>query len=279
MKKMRTLITAMIVGLSFMYGCGDGNDNNNSVNDNLPKKENIPDSSKVYSLKAAVDSQYITVEGEGMGTYRQIKVNMVNQTNYPIKIDVPAGLFFINPDSSAQSLITAISLSVITLQPKEAVTHIIPSYCTNASQHSPGILKGWKFSHNYNGGLDEAIAFYGEYQSGIDAWLQKKNPEKFDTEEKRRLFFQVVIWYHEGGSYAQISELLSKDVFGNDILKAKQWLEEIDKEAQELAKIIKYKNIDEIKKWIKDRLSDLFKNNGAIQKGKDRLNDLMQNLN
>jgi len=278
MKKMRTLITAMIVGLSFMYGCGDGNDNNNSVNDNLPKKENIPDSSKVYSLKAAVDSQYITVEGEGMGTYRQIKVNIVNNTNYPVKIDVPAGLFFINPDSSAQSLITATALSDLKLAPSQESSQVIPSFCTNASQHIPGSLKGWKFSHNYKGGLDEAIEFYGNYQTGIDGWLQKKNPEKFDTEDKRRLFFQVVIWYHEGGNYAQISSLLSKDVFGNDIQKAKQWLDEINNEAQQLAKIIKYKNTEEIKKWIKERLSDLFKNNETLQKGKKQLNDLMQNF-
>jgi hypothetical protein len=276
----RNYFFALTILFTILSGCKEESKKTDETDKNPPPVNQpvLPEKGKVYDLKEALSLNFIEVQGEGMGTYRQIKVHIKNITAEEIQLHIPAGLYFINPDSASQSLITAISLPDLTLMPSKENTQVLPSYCTNASQHIPGTLTGWKFSHNYSGGLDEAIEFYGNYQTGIDGWLQKKNPEKFATDDSRRLFFQVVIWYHEGSNYAQISNMLSKDVFGNDIKKAKQWLDEINKEAKQLAEIIKYKNTEEIKKWIKERLSDLFKNNETLQKGKKQLNDLMQNF-
>ena len=71
------------------------------------------------------------------------------------------------------------------------------------------------------------------------------------------LFFQTVIWYHEGGQYLEILGMLKNGVFKNDIEQAKVWLDEIQKEASELAQLIKERDSEKIKNWFKQKTLEL----------------------
>ena len=111
--------------------------------------------------------------------------------------------------------------------------------------------------------------------------LEKKNP-KFSSDENRMLFFQIVIWYHEGGKYQEILNMLKKDVFQNDINHAKIWLDEIHTEAAELAQLIKERDSDKIKKWLKQKVLELIPTteqiDNVVEKGKKKLEGLRNRL-
>ena len=112
--------------------------------------------------------------------------------------------------------------------------------------------------------------------------LKKKN-SKFSKEENRLLFFQTVIWLHEGGQYLDILNMIAMEVFYGDIKKAKIWLDEIYEEAVELSKMIKERNSKKIKKWIKEKIIKLLpsseKINNSVDNGKKKLNNLIKRYN
>lgn len=285
-KNYSTFLLLFLISILFTY-CNSGNEDKNVEGENKkvenPKSETSiqPDSDKVYLLNEALSNNFVSISADGIGTYTKIKVNLENNTNQQIQINLPAGLYFENPDKNAQSLITAVKKDKLRLGGMEKTNFEISSYCTNVKQAVPGYLKNWKYISNYDGGLDEVIAFYGNYELAINAWLEKKNP-KFSEESYRSLFFQTIIWLHEGGEYSEILKMLSQGVFKNDIDKAKEWLDSIYNEAKELAQIIKERDIEKMKVWIKEGTLKLIPSNETIdrtvEKGKEGLNRLRTRL-
>ena len=247
-----------------MFGCSDNS--KKEKNQEVIKKA---DPNKKYELKEASDSGFISISADGLGTYRKIQVNIVNKSEGTININLPSGLYFENPDKNAQSLITAKGIGLIQFGKLEKKEFEIASFCTNVKQSVPAYLKNWKFIPNFDGGLDEMIEIYGNHEKSINEWLEKKN-QNFSLEENRLLFFQVVIWYHEGGKYDEILNMLSKDVFKNDIEKAKSWLDDISTEAQELASAIKEKDNEKIKSWIKEKILQLLPSDEKIDEAVDK---------
>jgi polyhydroxyalkanoate synthesis regulator phasin len=96
------------------------------------------------------------------------------------------------------------------------------------------------------------------------------------------LFFQTVIWYHEGGQYQEILAMLKNDVFKNDIEQAKVWLDEIHEEASELAKLIKERDSEKIKTWLKEKTLELIPTSEqideAVDKGKEKIDNIRKRL-
>lgn len=215
----------------------------------------LPDDSKTYKLSDAIASDFIDMKAEGMGTFQKIHIAIKNTSDGPIKIEIPAGLYFVNPDGASQSLITAYKKETMFLNAKEATSFNISSYCTNVKLKIPGTEKGWEFNSEYKGGLDEVVAFYGKHEKGINKWLEKRNP-MFAQESRRLAFFQTVIWMYEGGNYDQILGMLSKDVFKNDIEIAKSFLNTIQAQAQEIASLLKEGNKQRIRAWVSRQLAD-----------------------
>ena len=240
-----------------------------------------PDPNITYSLKEALANDFIKISADGNGTYRNIKLNLENKSDASCKLTLTAGLYFENPDDKSQSLITAKKIDIITIDDKQKFSLDVPSFCTNVKQSVPGLLKDWNHNPNYNGGLDEVIAFYGKYEKGINKWLEKKNKE-FSDENKRMLFFQTVIWYHEGAQYQEILEMLKNDVFKNDIEKAKVWLDNIQQEASQLAQLIKERDSEKIKTWLKEKTLELIPTSEqvdeAVDKGKKTLDKFRNRL-
>jgi hypothetical protein len=226
-------------------------------------------------------SDFIKISADGNGTYRNIRLNLENKSDASCKLTLPAGIYFENPDDKAQSLITAKKIEIITLNDKQKFSLDVPSFCTNVQQSVPGLLKNWNHNPNYNGGLDEVIEFYGKYEKGINEWLEKKNKE-FSDENKRMLFFQTVIWYHEGAQYQEILAMLKNDVFKNDIERAKVWLDNIQQEASELAQLIKERDSEKIKTWLKEKTLELIPTSEqideAVDKGKRKLDKFRNRL-
>ena len=56
------------------------------------------------------------------------------------------------------------------------------------------------------------IRIYEKIIDRANSQNRKKNKE-FSDENKRMLFFQTVIWYHEGAQYQEILAMLKNDVF------------------------------------------------------------------
>jgi len=211
-----------------------------------------------YTLKEAVAKDFVQVEGASLGTFKKIQVIIKNKSSQNISLIVPAGIYFTSPDVYSQCLITAKKIPEIQLKPNQETIQTVPSFCTNSARSTPGQSRGWPFNSEYDGGLDEAILFYGDYETEIGTWLKMKNPSKFSTEEDRLLFFQVAVWYHEGGNYSQILDLLSKDVFANDTSQAKKWLDEVDQDAKEFSFLMKAKDDKKVTEWIKSEMTKLF---------------------
>lgn len=275
MKKITLILLIFIASSSIIISCGD--DSEKGTEQVLHTTQNItkPDPNKTYLLKDVLASNLIKISADGNGTYRNIRLNIENNSDASLNISLPAGLYFENPDDNAQSLMTAKRIDKITLNGEQKLSLDVPSFCTNVNQSVPGCLKNWKYIPTYNGGLDEIIKFYGRYEEGINQWLQKKN-QIFSSEEKQLLFLQIVIWYHEGGEYLAILSMLKNDVFRNDIEQAKVWLDAIQEEASELAQLLKERDSEKIKTWLKQKTLEVIPSSeqvdNVIEKGKNKLN-------
>jgi hypothetical protein len=243
----------VFIAFAVNFSCCSSGRKNDSPEFSDTREEMLPDSKKVYDFKDAVEKNFIEVSADGLGTFRFINVNIRNKSNVEVEVSVPSGLYFENPDSKAQSLISAKKEKNIVLAPRESIKYRTRSFCTNVKQNVPGFLKDWNFNSNYSGGLDAVIEFYGDYEIPINEWLESKN-SKFKSEESRMLFFQTVIWYHEGGQYQEILLMLKNSVFKNDINEAKIWLEEIHRDASNLAEVIRSRDTEKMKEWLRQSL-------------------------
>ncbi len=279
MKNLMTILATIMLASVILTSCG-GNSKEGEPQAGAKEENGIvaePDPNKTYSLKDALAKNFIIISADGKGTYRNIQLNLENKTDAICKVTTPAGIYFENPDDKAQSLITAKNIETITLSGRQKVSLDVPSFCTNVRQSVPGLLKNWNHNPNYNGVLDEVIEFYGKHEKGINKWLEKKNT-RFSDENNRMLFFQTVIWYHEGGQYQEILEMLKRDVFKNDIEQAKVWLDEIQQDASELAQLIKERDSDKIKSWLKEKALELIPTTEQIDNVVDKVKKKLDGL-
>jgi hypothetical protein len=275
--KKHSFIIALFVFIALACSSGKKGEEVNTI----PEKASI-DPNKTYTLKEAASFEEVTVSAQGLGTYKKLAVVLKNSSESSITLVIPAGSHFQNPIDEEQSLITSESSAEIILQAGDSKTVEVATFCTNAKRQVPGSQSGWVYEAEYKGGLDEVISFYGKHALLIDQWLEKKNPEKFARKEDRMLFFQVVIWSYQGAEYDDIVNMLSQDVFADDITAAKKWLDEVYKEAVEIAQLIKNKDSEGLEKWAKDKLLAIIPSNkqidNAVGKAKDGLNNLRDRL-
>lgn len=252
---------------------------NNQGKQGTEKTEKISiDSEKTYLLKEAASLGAIAVSAQGVGTYKKLDVVLKNSSESKITVIITAGSHFQNPIDTEQSLITSESSAEITLQAGESKTVPVSTFCTDAKQQVPGSQSGWAYEADYKGGLDEVIKFYGNHAEMIDQWLMKKNPEKFATKENRMLFFQVVIWNYAGAQYDDVVNMLSQDVFANNIAATKNWLDEIYQEALEIAQLIKNRDSEGLKKWAKEKFLSIIPTNKEIDNAVDKTKENLTNL-
>jgi hypothetical protein len=277
MKKATAIFGALLITSIILTSCGGSPDDTTTDANVLKPTPNV-----TYSLQDALTNNFVKISADGKGTYRSIGLNLENNTDANISVSLPAGIYFENPDNAAQSLITAQKYKSILLNNKQKISLDVASFCTNVKQKVPGVLKDWRYESNYDGGLDEVIEFYGKYETGINEWLEKKN-KRFSTEENRLLFFQTVIWYHEGGQYSEILGMLENDVFKNDIEQSKLWLDEIHEDANELAQLIRERDSQKIKSWLKQKTLELLPTSeqidNTVDKAKKRLDRIRDRLN
>jgi hypothetical protein len=280
MERVMKIITIFFLATIIFTSCG-GNSNDVAPQNKQYGKIKKQNPNASYSLKDALANELIKISADGNGTYRNIRIILENKTQNSFRITLPAGIYFENPDIKAQSLITVKKVEDITLTENQKFMLDIPSFCTNVKQRVPGLLKNWNYNPNYDGGLDEVIEFYGIYEKGINEWLEKKN-KKFSDENNRLIFFQTVIWYHEGAQYKEILSMLKNDVFKNDVENAKIWLDDIQQEAFELAQLIKNRDSEKLKSWIKEKVLEVLPTSEqvdvAIDKGKKNLEKLRNRL-
>jgi polyhydroxyalkanoate synthesis regulator phasin len=272
---------SVIILFIILLGCGNTTGHNQIETD---KKESIisPKSGERYELKEAVKKGFIQVSANGLGTFRKIQVDIQNKSETNINLILPAGIYFKNPDHKSQSLITGRKEGLVLLTKDEKIQVEIPSYCTNVNQSIPSNQPNWEYIENYDGGLDEVIEFYGSHEKEINRWLIKKNV-KFSKEENRLLFFQTVIWFHEGGQHAAILNMLKNEVFNGDLNQAKLWLDEVVNDAKEMADLVRNKDNNELKQWLKKKMTQMLPTekqvDRAVNRGKERLLNLRRQLN
>ncbi len=270
-------VLAMLISI-MIAACG-GNKEHTPAGPSVTVK--VPDPNKKYTLKEGISEGFIKVSADGMGTFRNIRVNIESITQGEINLSVPAGIYFENPDISSQSLITAQEAGKVKLEKFGKTDFEVATFCTDVRKSIPAKLPNWNFNANYSGGLDEVIRFYGSHERSINAWLEKKN-EIFSLEENRLSFMQVVIWYYEEGEYKDILQMLTKHVFQNDIKRAKLWLDDIQAQAKELAQMIKNRDSEALEQWLKAQLLNVIPTSAqidnAVESTKDRLENARRRL-
>jgi nitrogen regulatory protein PII-like uncharacterized protein len=72
--------------------------------------------------------------------------------------------------------------------------------------------------------------------------------------------------------------MLENDVFKNDIEKAKVWLDNIQQEASELAQLIKERDSENIKNWLKEKMLTIIPTSEQIDKAADKGKKTLDNL-
>lgn len=223
---------------------------------------------------------------QGTGTYKSVVVSIENLTDDYLDLEVDAGIFFANPDNRAQSLITTQDVPRVKIDPKETAQFTLNSACTDASRSVPLKDGPWPQA-NAPKSLDLALLFYGEHDALIGRHLAKKNPERLGTEEQRRHFQQVMIWAYMGNDYDQILNMLTQNVYHNDIASARAWLDQVHAEAQRVASLIRERDADGIQSWIAEELNiseeriEEVKEEAKekVNEAKDRVNRLRDRFN
>jgi hypothetical protein len=219
----------------------------------------------------------VSIEADGIGTFRSIQVRVSNISEGTVKVNLPSGLYFINPDKNSQDLITAKGIETITLKKGEEKVVEVPTYCTDVNKDCPGNIKKWNCDYNYDGKLKKAIQFYEKHEEEINAYLIKKDPA-FSSEAERLQFFQIIIWLHEDGKDDEIIAMLARDSFGNNESQARSWFYSVIADARELAEIIITQDIDALKDWLKKKMLALLPSDRRIDDMADRAKDNLNSL-
>lgn len=212
---------------------------------------------------------------QGTGSYTSVVVSIENLTDDYLVLEVDAGIFFANPDNKAQSLITTQDVPRVKIDPKETAQFTLNSACTDASRRVPATDGPWPQASAPKA-LDIALLFYGEHDALIGRHLAKKNPEQLGTEEQRRHFRQVMIWAYMGNDYDQILNMLTQQVYHNDIARARAWLQDVHAEAQRLATLVRERNTAALKAWLTE---ELHISEEHIEQAKDKIDDAKDRLN
>lgn len=228
-------------------------------------------SPRKMDIQYLAEMGYITVTGKGLKTYTKMELRLFNKSSFDLKIIIPAGTFFDNPVNLSQDLILLENYSVdLNAGMKQSIE--VSTACTNANWSVPGSDENWPMvSAPKNLGL--ALDFYGKHESSLNSYLAKKNPEKLGTEEGRKRFKQVVIWYYMGNDYASIKNMLVENVFHNDVASAEKFLNSIQDEAQNIATLIRNRDSAGLQTMIKNATKS------SIDRGINGLRNLRQKLN
>lgn len=227
-------------------------------------------SPRKMDIQYLAEMGYITVTGKGLKTYTKMELRLFNKSSFDLKIIIPSGTFFDNPVNLSQDLILLENYSVdLNAGMKQSIE--VSTACTNANWSVPGSDENWPMvSAPKNLGL--ALDIYGKHESSLNSYLAKKNPEKLGTEEGRKRFKQVVIWYYMGNDYASIKNMLVQNVFHNDVASAEKFLNSIQDEAQNIATLIRNRDSAGLQTMIKNATKS------SIDRGINGLRNLRQKL-
>lgn len=263
--KVFCLISNLVFILLF-WSCGPNNpDNSASKGDTNLSKENksIPKRVKL-DLEDSNWQEKININASGLNTYKQVSISVRNNTQDIIELNLKSGLFFVNPSSNQQSLITLESVDNIMIQPNETFSKNIISACTNSGKGVPDASTAWPIEAAPKD-LDKGIIFYNKNKDLIVNYLKKRNSERFSTEEDQQAFLQVVIWTYLDNDYNDIITFLTTEVFSGNSNNAKSFLDEVYEVAQEVARLIRDADQQALVSWIKEKSKEL------LNKTRDRL--------
>ena len=205
----------------------------------------------------------INITANGLKTYRNLNINIKNNTSNIIEMNLKSGLYFVNPSASEQNLITIENIENITIQPNSSFSKSITSACTNSSKGVPGGSVGWSKDLAPKD-LDKGITFYNENEELIFSYLKKSNPNRFRSEEDRQAFLQVVIWSYLDNDYDNMITFLTNEVYNGNSNNAKSFLDEVYDVAQEIARLIREIDKEALITWVKEKSKEL------VNKTRDR---------
>ena len=111
-------IYLLIIGSFILASCGS-----RDTKEEETKKIELSDAEyngATITINQALQKGYVSVSGNGQGTYTQLEVDVKNLTNKPLNIEINSGLNFNNPNPEAQSLIIIEKIGVVSIQPDES---------------------------------------------------------------------------------------------------------------------------------------------------------------
>lgn len=218
------------------------------------------------SASEALRKGLVQIEGVGLGTFRNLNVELKNDSERPLNLELDAGTYFNNPDDNKQNLILLEDVS-LNLAPGESRSEQVASACCNAGLGVPGRIGDWPVAEAPKD-LDVALKFLGEYDAEISAYLRQKNPERLGTKEQQNQFKQVLVWAYLGGEYDDMRRMLAQEVFHNETAQAEAFLALTLEDARELAEMLRNRDRAEMVQWIQARTRELLNSAG------DRARDL-----
>lgn len=276
MSKMPTGLMIIFFTL-ILSSCIDNSQNKNKedkVNNDpvstVDLTESDYDGSKI-TLNKAIEKGYASISADGLGTFTKINIVINNHTQKSINLIINGGILFKNPDPTAQSLIVIDKIGDITIDSKNTFDQVVRTVCTDVSLNVPGKNKNWQaINNNNNESIDEILMAYAKYKEQITAWLKRKNPSKFKTEEDQHRFLQILVWAYKGGDYNQILNMLAKDVYNGDLTKAREWLDGLYEQAVQITSYVKQNDYKGLLVYL-----GIPEYGDKIKKGKKYLNNLL----
>lgn len=278
-----TSLPALMFAMMVLQSCGTQieaeSPHRNSNTDIATGDDDVTDfesSSATFEGSAfeAMERGLVSISGQGLNTYRQIEVTLINLSNRTLELELDAGMYFDNPRAQSQNLIL-LQDTDIRLTPHQSIKRMMSSACTNASWSVPQSDNNWPVA-KVPKNLDAALKFYGEHEAKINAYLKKKNPEELGTSEQQKRFLQVAIWAYMDDNPEDIRRMLAQEVFQNDIDKANQFFDATYSEAREISDMMKRRDSESMKLWIKEKGNEILqegqkKGRSLLKEGANRL--------
>jgi len=164
-----------------------------------------------YNFFNLSDEPEIVINSIANRGYKNITVNIINNSDRKISINFPPGGFFYNEVDSEQDLVNLFRKKLEVSENGTSVI-ILSTACADPKKAAPGIGR-----INWSYGFDQKIGILLEnYHSNKSMVELMTGPQNHSTFQKRHHFLQMFVWIYYNADKKHILNFATKYMFDGD---------------------------------------------------------------
>ena len=165
------------------------------------------------------NSDDIEVSVSNSGTYKNMSVEVSNNTSDDMKILFPEGSVFINSTSTQQNLVIVFP-EEFELSAGESKRIIVYTACMDPSKSAPSSSRNWTLS--YEKKVGDLIRGYHDNRSMVEMMTGAEHHNTFD---KRHNFLQMSVWVYYNADKQQILNFATQYMFDGNRQQASAFVD------------------------------------------------------